>query len=125
VFAGEEEARMLVPKAQSVADMAERISALGPSHVIIKLGKDGAFARVDGQEFSQPGFPVAVVDTVGAGDAFVAGYLAEFLEGRCVEDALETAAMAGAFACMSETDWCGTPTRADLAGFTAKEQVRR
>lgn len=48
--------------------------------VILTRGARGATAYVDGLRVDVPATPVAVVDTVGAGDAFMAGVLATLLE---------------------------------------------
>jgi fructokinase len=49
---------------------------LGPDLVVITLGARGAYALApDGTEVRRPARPVAVADTVGAGDAFCAGLL--------------------------------------------------
>jgi len=49
----------------------------GPALVIVTRGAEGATAvRSDGGTLTVAGIPVAVVDTVGAGDAFTAGLLA-------------------------------------------------
>ncbi|MFL6158445.1 MAG: PfkB family carbohydrate kinase [Marmoricola sp.] len=48
--------------------------------VILTRGERGATAFVDGNEVSVPGVAVDVVDTVGAGDAFMAAVLAILLE---------------------------------------------
>jgi 2-dehydro-3-deoxygluconokinase len=125
LFAGEREARMLVTDARELADVAEQIALLGPSQVILKLGAQGAFAHVNGENIHVPAIPVQVIDTVGAGDAFVAGYLADYLEHGDALLALRTAIAAGAFACMSATDWEGSPTRDELVHFEESEQVRR
>jgi 2-dehydro-3-deoxygluconokinase len=62
---------------------------------------------------------VPVADPVGAGDAFVAGYLASWLEGATPTAALRTANCAGAFVVAVSGDWEGLPTRAELAAFGA------
>jgi fructokinase len=45
-------------------------------------GADGCLLQTDDEEIAVPGVPVAVVDTIGAGDAFTAGLLVCTLEGR-------------------------------------------
>jgi 2-dehydro-3-deoxygluconokinase len=57
---------------------------------------------------------VVAVDPVGAGDAFVGGYLAELLLGAGAEVRLRTAAACGAFAVTVPGDWEGLPSRRDL-----------
>jgi 2-dehydro-3-deoxygluconokinase len=50
---------------------------------------------------------VDVVDTVGAGDAFVAGYLVALSRGDDVETRLRLASQLGAAACVHAGDWEG------------------
>jgi 2-dehydro-3-deoxygluconokinase len=68
---------------------------------------------------------VDAVDSVGAGDAFVAGYLASRLLDRDVADRLATAAVAGAFAVTVPGDWEAFPRPHELALLTAAEDVQR
>jgi 2-dehydro-3-deoxygluconokinase len=124
VFAGDDEAAIAVG-AGGPEELARRIAALGPGQAVIKLGAEGALALVNGQLFRREAVAVDVVDTVGAGDAFVAGYLAEFITGRGPEDRLTTAAATGAFACLVPGDWEGFPRRSELSLLGAKEPVSR
>ncbi|MBT2553844.1 sugar kinase [Arthrobacter sp. ISL-5] len=124
VFAGDDEAAIAVGAA-GPEELARRIAALGPGQAVIKLGAEGALALVDGRLFRREAVAVDVVDTVVAGDAFVAGYLAEFIEGRSPEDRLATAAATGAFACLVPGDWEGFPRRSELNLLDAKEPVSR
>ncbi|MGC5565364.1 carbohydrate kinase family protein [Streptomyces sp. FR-108] len=66
--------------------------ASGPSAVVITRGGDGltAFTR-DGGEYSVPGAPVDVVDTIGAGDTVNAA----LLHGLAARDALSEAGLVG------------------------------
>lgn len=124
VFAGPEEASLVVsdgPPEKLAAALAER----GPTQVVLKLGADGVYSLVDGVERTTPAIPVPVVDPVGAGDAFVAGYLAELMDGQPVEQRLSTAVAAGAFACTSLGDWEGLPTRDDLKALEDPDNVQR
>ncbi|MDQ0923874.1 2-dehydro-3-deoxygluconokinase [Pseudarthrobacter sp. W1I19] len=124
VFAGEEEAALAVGDG-TPAQLAQRISDLGPAQVIIKLGAAGSYALIDGTEYRQPAVPISAVDTVGAGDAFVAGYIAELLSGLEVADRLLTAVRTGAFACLVPGDWEGMPRRGEFSLLQAKEPVSR
>ncbi|WP_158261907.1 bifunctional 4-hydroxy-2-oxoglutarate aldolase/2-dehydro-3-deoxy-phosphogluconate aldolase [Labedella gwakjiensis] len=129
VFAGEDEARLLLGDDVSVdadvSSVAAALAAFGPRHAVVKRGADGCVAVVDGVQYERAAVPVAVVDTVGAGDAFVAGYLAEFVSGLPVEGCLETAVTVGAFQCSVPGDWEGLPRRRDLALLAATEPVTR
>ncbi|WP_066941109.1 sugar kinase [Microtetraspora fusca] len=125
VFAGIEEAELFVPAKDDPLDLAAALADLGPSQVVVKLGAEGCAALVDGRPLVRPAVPVDVLDPVGAGDAFVGGYLAELLAGAPPETRLDTAVTAGAFACTVSGDWEGLPTRAELDLLTRQEGVAR
>jgi 2-dehydro-3-deoxygluconokinase len=116
VFASEHEAALLVG-ALDPSDAAQAVAKLGPRHAIVKRGELGYVACIDGQPYSGAALSVPVADPVGAGDAFVAGYLASWLEGQDPADTLRTANRAGAFVVAVSGDWEGLPTRAELAAF--------
>jgi 2-dehydro-3-deoxygluconokinase len=114
VFAGEDEAELLTG-VRGIDEQLAAISALGPAQAVIKLGAEGAVALADGVRQGQRAFPVQAIDTVGAGDAFVAGYLAELLAGAPLAERLRTAAACGAIACTAPGDWEAAPDRAAIA----------
>jgi 2-dehydro-3-deoxygluconokinase len=116
VFASDHEAALVVGECEP-ADAAARLTELGPRQAIIKRGEHGYVAHVDGESFSASALPVPVADPVGAGDAFVAGYLASWLAGRTAAQALQTANLMGAFAVATPGDWEGLPTCEELAAF--------
>ena len=118
IFASEHEAALLVG-ALSPADAARAMADLGPRHAIVKRGELGYVAYIDGHLYSGDALSVPVADPVGAGDAFVAGYLASWLEGATTADTLRTANCAGAFAVAVSGDWEGLPTRTELVAFGA------
>jgi 2-dehydro-3-deoxygluconokinase len=124
LFAGEREAALLA-EATGAAELARELAGLGPRHVLIKRGHRGSVAWIDGEQHEQPAVPVLAVDPVGAGDAFVAGYLAELLAGQDPPARLATAAAAGAFVVTLSGDWEGLPTRPDLDLLDAPDDVIR
>lgn len=74
---------------------AEKISAMldtGPSVVIVTQGAEGAIATLaDGTSITVPAVKTHVVDTIGAGDTFNAGFLAKLSElGLLTPEALGT-----------------------------------
>jgi 2-dehydro-3-deoxygluconokinase len=108
VFAGDDEARLVLGLADDEADdetLAHELAALARGRAVVKLGSRGAVASIDGRFHRRPATPVRVVDPVGAGDAFVAGWLAATLSGADAAEALDRAADAGALACTVESDW--------------------
>ncbi|MFK0237495.1 sugar kinase [Streptomyces vinaceus] len=113
VFAGPDEASLVVPEADP-ATMARTLLGLGPREAVLKLGARGAVAVTHDGEAVQDIVPVTPVDPIGAGDAFVAGYLAGLLDGAGLPDRLLLAATCGAFAVAAPGDWEGLPRRAEL-----------
>jgi 2-dehydro-3-deoxygluconokinase len=114
VFAGPDEAALFLGADEPPLD---GVAALGPAEVVVKDGPRGCTALIDGERLSVPALPVTEVDPVGAGDAFVAGYLADRLAGAKPAERLRTAIAAGAYAVTVPGDCEGLATRADLAGF--------
>ena len=95
-------------------DAVAALLAQGRSEVVITRGGDGASVGTARGTVSTPARKVPVVDVVGAGDAFVAGYLSGLLDGLDIEDRLHRATTAGAFSVTTHGDWEGLPTRRDL-----------
>jgi 2-dehydro-3-deoxygluconokinase len=129
LFAGDDEARIALgiddPDAATPAELATALAELGPSEVVVKRGRHGATARIEGAVIDVPAVRVTAVDAVGAGDAFVAGYLASRLTGRDVHERLSTAAVTGAFAVTVPGDWEACPRPHELTLLTSGETVHR
>jgi 2-dehydro-3-deoxygluconokinase len=113
LLATEDEGR-LVADVDTPEKLAAELAALGPAEVLVKLGDRGAAAHIDGQAYPVPPRPVAVLDPVGAGDAFAAGYLASRCQGADAAGRLAAATTTGAFAVTVAGDWEGAPTVAEL-----------
>jgi sugar/nucleoside kinase (ribokinase family) len=82
--AAEAQALSGAPTVESALDELGRIC----STVAIKLGAKGAMAVRAGRHTRVPAPAVAVVDTVGAGDSFDAGFLYGWLKGWSLEETL-------------------------------------
>lgn len=100
---------------------ADALLAAGAGRAIVKLGADGALLReLDGTTVRSPGLRVSyVVDPVGAGDAFTAGYLGLTLEGAPAEVSLRAANVCGAIAVSTVGDLTGLPDRSALDALLA------
>ncbi|HEX2729195.1 MAG TPA: ribokinase [Rubrobacteraceae bacterium] len=89
---------------------AGALLALGPRSAIITLGSSGALVA-DGETIAHvPAPEVEVVDTTGAGDAFVGGLAARLAGGDSLLDAATYAARAGAAAVTKEGAQGALPT---------------
>ncbi|WP_370615381.1 sugar kinase [Mumia sp. Pv 4-285] len=113
VIASEDELP-LVATAESLADQAAQLLEHGARTVVVKHGAEGATSYSTDGVMHSPARRVSVVDTVGAGDAFVAGYLSGVLDGLSETARLLRANTVGAFAVGSRGDWEGLPTREEL-----------
>jgi len=72
----------------------------GPEIVVVTLDGDGATAYRRGEPaLHQAAFPVEVIDSLGAGDAFTAGLAVSLMEGRPLSSSLARAAACGAMVC--------------------------
>ncbi|MFB4420804.1 sugar kinase [Streptomyces sp. QL37] len=89
--------------------------AAGVREVVVKRGGQGAAVHDrDGSRHTVPALRVPVRDTVGAGDAFCAGYLSGLLDDLPPAERLARANTLGAFAVASDGDWEGLPRRDEL-----------
>ena len=64
--------------------------------LIVTKGKNGASVLHENKIYHHEGFKVVAADSVGAGDAFLAGFLAAIFEGKSYADALTFACATGA-----------------------------
>ena len=83
----------------------------------ITCGADGAVLARIGTIVEQPAIPILVVDTVGAGDAFLGALVAGWVEGKDDQYALRMASAAGALAATGTGAFNSLPDRATLEAF--------
>jgi 2-dehydro-3-deoxygluconokinase len=115
LFVGDDEARALWGRDDK--DLVRELAARGPREVVLKLGREGSLALVDGRIIARPAYPVEDVDPVGAGDAFDAGYLAGHLWGLAPEERLRVANAMGALSVATLGDYEGLPDKDELWAF--------
>lgn len=102
------------PDAAELAMAAELLDR-GVREVVVKRGASGAGVHTAAGRCEAPAVPVTSIDTVGAGDAFTAGYLSALLDGGDVAERLKRGTLAGAFAVSTAGDCEGLPSAAELA----------
>ena len=84
---------------EEIRQRLQELVALGARLALITMGSDGALLY-DGNEFYQQEIvPVDVVDTLGAGDAFITMFLLNYLVSNDIPYSLKLAAAAAAEAC--------------------------
>jgi sugar/nucleoside kinase (ribokinase family) len=94
-FANEREAQ----KIAHAASLEAAIAALAPRVpiLVVKMGGEGALARGASGEVRCPALAVEVVDPVGAGDSFDAGFVHQYVRGAALADCVAHGNTAGAF----------------------------
>ncbi len=75
----EDDASWIYPRLR-VEEVIDLIFGFGPCVVAVTRGKNGAVAASGDAFVDVPGIPVAVVDTIGAGDTFGAAFIAALVE---------------------------------------------
>jgi sugar/nucleoside kinase (ribokinase family) len=78
--------------------MAAALHAAGARAVIVKCAERGCFASAFGEQWWEPAFEVEARDATGAGDCFIAGFLAGLVSGWDLRRALRLANACGALA---------------------------
>lgn len=123
VLPGDEEAVFLTGEADPLI-AGRMIQAMGPKQVVVKVGAAGAWVLTEDEEILVPGFDVGrVVDPVGAGDAFAAGYVAGLLEGLSPLESARLGNACGAFVVSVSGDIEGLPERADVEELLVGQAV--
>ena len=86
-------------KIARTADLSQAINLLAGlcKAVVVKRGSGAAICRSGDQQWSLAPPPVRVVDDVGAGDTFDAGFIHAYLRGAKLEDCLAFANIAAAY----------------------------
>ena len=99
LFPNDTEAAFLTGMREENADyreMTDNLLEKGIGHVVIKTGEKGCYAASRDGHFEVPALRVPVVDTTGAGDNLVAGFIDGLLDGlsfrACCEAGIRTAA---------------------------------
>ena len=125
VFLGGEVETRELTGALGAVDIAEAVRELGPREVVIKRGSRGAVAiDEDGEVHHQEAVPVVPVDTVGAGDAFNAGYLRYRQLGAAIPEALRVGALCGASVVSGTGDFETFPRAGDLTRLVPVDEPR-
>jgi 2-dehydro-3-deoxygluconokinase len=129
LFAGEGEAELMVGDGSIESVGSRLLSVVRPGgSVVVKLGKEGAVSFAHDREMcvGHAAEVDRVRDTVGAGDAFVAGYLSARLDLLDECAGLERAHLCAAYAISSYGDTAGLPHREEIGSVrTSSEEVVR
>jgi ribokinase len=95
------------------------LAASGPL-VALKLGAAGAVGFAGGEVVRSAAPRVAAIDATGAGDAFDAGFLAAWLDGAGVAEALALGCACGALSTRALGGTAGQPDRAEAEALARR-----
>jgi sugar/nucleoside kinase (ribokinase family) len=109
VFFPNEREALSLSGAAELEQAAARISPL-VEMLVIKLGQKGAIAFQGDEIIRVDAIPVEVVDTVGAGDSFAAGFIYGYLKGWDLKRSLELACACGGLSTRKAGGVDGQPT---------------
>ncbi len=110
VFLPNEQEAIAIARAGSLDEALSTLAARIPT-VAVKLGPAGAICRQGEVVVRDPGFPIEVIDTTGAGDSFNGGFLYGLLHGWNLGDALALGCACGALSTQAAG---GTPAQPTL-----------
>ena len=81
---------------EDVVFYARKLKEMGAQNVLISMGKDGALLVTENDEvFASSVAKGEVINSVGAGDSMVAGFIAGYLKSNSYEEALRLGAASG------------------------------
>ena len=92
---------------QRAEELAFEKFSTGRRLVVVTLGTGGSLA-FDGKLYFQPAIPVDVVDTLGAGDAYIGTFLAFWLRGYDIPSCMKEASLQAAETCTHLGGWSQT-----------------
>ena len=80
------------PPDDALRDRLRAFANRGPRLVVATLGEHGSAAWSDGAVITCPAEPTRVVDTMGAGDSYIAGFIKSTLDGKPLEECMHDGA---------------------------------
>lgn len=106
--------------------IADFYQDMGVKKVIIKIGSKGAYVRDGEEQYIVPGYKVEkVIDTVGAGDGFAAGFISGILEGLTVRESTKRGNAVGSIQVTYISDNEGLPTKVELLEYMEKNEKEK
>ena len=91
LFTNEDKTRIFTGK-ETLDDMVDCLLNYGVKHVVFKRDKNGCLIKTRSESMMVPTYKVNLVDTAGAGDNFVAGFITALVDKKSLRDC-------GIFAC--------------------------
>lgn len=113
-FLNEVEGNQITGEKEPDTILSAMQSRFPQSRIVLTLGKDGVVYRDESGTYRHGIYNVPVVDTTAAGDTFTGFFLAVFVSGKSVEDALYNASIASSLAVSKMGASTSIPTMQDV-----------
>jgi 2-dehydro-3-deoxygluconokinase len=124
VLPGIEEGRLLTEE-ETPEKMSERFIENGAGAVVVKLGPQGAYYHTKEKQEYVEGYKVEhIIDTVGAGDGFAAGFISGLIRGWPFREAVLLGNRVGALAVTVTGDVEGYPSWSEIAPDRTNKVLR-
>ncbi len=92
---------LAVTETATYGEAAQQLLNLGVAHVYITLGAEGVYCRNAAEEWLFPPLPCEIINTTGAGDAFLAGVVFAYAKGISFPQTAQYGLMAARTSLMS------------------------
>ena len=103
---------------------AAKIRAKGPKLVVVTRGENGAYFNCANAQGEVLGFQTIAIDTLGAGDAFVAGLLSRLLQFQCLDEALNQVDLTEILRFANACGALATQTAGAIPALPKEDQVK-
>lgn len=111
---------MEIKSVDDVQKGCRRLLEQGVKAVVVTLGDQGAYFCSANEEFYEPAVQVDMVDATGAGDAFVAAFTQQIVQGISVKDAIRFASLTGAKTVTKPGAQSALPTLEEVRKFASR-----
>jgi 2-dehydro-3-deoxygluconokinase len=115
----------LLSGTDDVKDGCRWVLGQGVRFVAVKMGEEGSMGTDGADSWWVPGYPVRPVDTIGAGDAWAAGFLDAMLSGAGYEQCLDQGNHVASLAIQVPGDVDGLPSERERRDARAGRAVVR
>lgn len=92
---------------EEITSLSDYVQNLGVENVIVTLGERGAIYSNKNEKLHFPSRKVKVVDTLGAGDAFIATFLVNYFNQAHIKDVMEKAIINSSEVCKTKGAFSG------------------
>jgi 2-dehydro-3-deoxygluconokinase len=122
VLAGSEEIKLLTGT-DSIEYAGMSMLNKGLEQLVIKKGNEGSFLYTQNEIIYEPIIDIKSIESVGAGDAFNAGYISGFLKNYSLQNRLKLGNFMGGMATRSLGDIEGLPSSEEINSFLDDQKL--